>query len=383
MKDVKVEYLKDKFNKLVSAIWNSKNINGHENIEGLHNATLNGNFDTNKMNKFDDMLIDCQKNGYNYYERFADVNYMISIYRKLKIQEEVDKKLNQEDSVLHYMMKEFEFEEHEHDISLYDSNDNKLTSSDLFKIIIKMKEVAVGNVEINDDIHSDKNNLSEVIATDIVISNYIYIKDITYSDKRIVIHTIGDEVPVYNAKKTLFYTTSTVWRDGNTTKKFSLRYANNNKENESAYHSDVVMINYKQDQQPRLSMKRVEEYLDSKDLKVSPKGDIVYTKEMDDNTLELVKIYLKTKLSQDDVVEIVFEKKNGDIRVLKGTLADDYLKEHFDKYEEYKDENKPLRKESVSSCAVFDVEINQFRAVSLPNLISINGIKIEKLLNVI
>ena len=388
MNDIKIEDVKNEFDFLLNAIWESKQLYGKTDIESLNIATYNGNIETNKMNKFDELLYACQRHTKNYGYRFSDMEYLISIYRQLKIQEEVDSKLEQSDVTLTKML--LGYEGHSHDILVFDSDDNKLTSNDLYNILIKMKETSIQSIELKDYLHFDNRERNEkLIASDIVISNFVYIKDDSYSNNKIIIQTVNGEVPIYNAMKTLFYGVREI-RDYNTNGEkyhFRLGYTNGDKESKTRYHSTVLMFDYKSPQSDkptsRLSMKKVEEYLDEKDLKVAPKGDIIYTKEMDDNTLELIKTYLKTKLKQSEIVEIVFEKKNGDIRVMNGTLADEYLSEHFDKYQEYKDEDKPLRKESVSSCAVFDTNINQFRAVSLPNLISINGVKIEKLLNVI
>lgn len=77
---------------------------------------------------------------------------------------------------------------------------------------------------------------------------------------------------------------------------------------------------------------------------------------------------LKTKLSTG-VTDIVFEKADGTIRVIKGTRDKDFLPARVG--------SEVVRKESVDMVPLFDTEINDWRAFSIDKLISVNGVKVE------
>lgn len=77
---------------------------------------------------------------------------------------------------------------------------------------------------------------------------------------------------------------------------------------------------------------------------------------------------LKTKLSTG-VTDIVFEKADGTIRVIKGTRDKDLLPSRVG--------SEVIRKESVDMVPLFDTEINDWRAFSIDKLISVNGVKVE------
>ncbi|QOI66423.1 tail fiber protein [Erwinia phage FBB1] len=77
---------------------------------------------------------------------------------------------------------------------------------------------------------------------------------------------------------------------------------------------------------------------------------------------------LKTKLSTG-VTDIVFEKADGTVRVIKGTRDKDLLPARVG--------SEVVRKESVDMVPLFDTEINDWRAFSIDKLISVNGVKVE------
>lgn len=91
--------------------------------------------------------------------------------------------------------------------------------------------------------------------------------------------------------------------------------------------------------------------------------------------------FLKAKLSNGKH-EIVFEKADGKIRVLRGTRDPDLIeKELFEKFT-----NPPPKKdgsvrvESISSLPTFDLEANAWRSFGFEKLISVDGINKDALL---
>lgn len=91
--------------------------------------------------------------------------------------------------------------------------------------------------------------------------------------------------------------------------------------------------------------------------------------------------YLKVVLSSGEHT-VVFEKKNGDIRVLKGTRDPNIIsKELFEKYVNPppKADGTP-RVESVDSLPTFDIEANGWRSFSFESLVGVDGININTLL---
>ncbi|AXY82691.1 hypothetical protein KARL1_72 [Acinetobacter phage KARL-1] len=86
--------------------------------------------------------------------------------------------------------------------------------------------------------------------------------------------------------------------------------------------------------------------------------------------------YLSTLL-RSGTHEIVFQKANGDIRVLQGTLDSAVLTEELGS-ECYG--YKPTSRTSVESISVFDKTSSGWRSFKLDNLIGIDGININTLL---
>lgn len=90
--------------------------------------------------------------------------------------------------------------------------------------------------------------------------------------------------------------------------------------------------------------------------------------------------FLKTKLSVG-LHEIVFEKKDGSIRVLRGTRDPEIIgKETFDSYINKPKKDGSKRVESTTAVPTFDSEIQQWRSFSTDVLISIDGISTSILL---
>lgn len=86
---------------------------------------------------------------------------------------------------------------------------------------------------------------------------------------------------------------------------------------------------------------------------------------------------LKTKLSMG-VSNVVFEKSDGTIRAMKGTRDADFMPTmQTGKLTE------STRKESTDMVPVFDVELGEWRGFSIDKLISVNGMKVEHLLQFI
>ncbi|WJZ28114.1 hypothetical protein NCTGTJJY_CDS0235 [Serratia phage 92A1] len=90
---------------------------------------------------------------------------------------------------------------------------------------------------------------------------------------------------------------------------------------------------------------------------------------------------LKTTLAQG-VSEIVFEKVDGSIRVLRGTRDKDlYPKQEI--VEQQKAAIQVKRAESTTSLPVFDTEAKDFRSFKLESLVSINGLKAADLIRLV
>lgn len=89
---------------------------------------------------------------------------------------------------------------------------------------------------------------------------------------------------------------------------------------------------------------------------------------------------LSKTILADGVSEVVFEKKDGSIRVMKSTrdkaVISDLVGEAV--YESYINPEKP-RTESVDMVPVFDIDAKSWRGFSIEKLISINSTKIETL----
>lgn len=86
---------------------------------------------------------------------------------------------------------------------------------------------------------------------------------------------------------------------------------------------------------------------------------------------------LKTKLSMG-ISNVVFEKSDGTIRTMKGTRDADFMPTmQTGKLTE------STRKESTDMISVFDVELGAWRGFSIDKLISVNGMKVEHLLQFI
>lgn len=86
---------------------------------------------------------------------------------------------------------------------------------------------------------------------------------------------------------------------------------------------------------------------------------------------------LKTKLSHG-VTDIVFEKADGTIRILKGTRDKDLLP--VNPKEQIVKESQTKRKESIDAVPVFDTEGQVWRSFSIEKLISVNTVKVEHLI---
>lgn len=89
---------------------------------------------------------------------------------------------------------------------------------------------------------------------------------------------------------------------------------------------------------------------------------------------------LKTKLAMG-VSDIVFEKADGTIRTMKASRDKDVISKlvPIEIYENYVSPAKP-RKEATDMVPAFDTEIKQWRGFSIDKLISVNGMKVEHLL---
>lgn len=87
--------------------------------------------------------------------------------------------------------------------------------------------------------------------------------------------------------------------------------------------------------------------------------------------IEVVKADILVALSEG-THDIVFEKKDGTLRTLKGTREVGSIPE------EHRPKTDKVNKGN--SIPVFDTEINEWRAFSLPNLISIDGNEYRQIL---
>ena len=91
--------------------------------------------------------------------------------------------------------------------------------------------------------------------------------------------------------------------------------------------------------------------------------------------------YLKVVLSSGEHT-VIFEKKNGDIRVLKGTRDPSIIgQELFEKWTKPKDNaDGSVRLESTDSLPTFDTEAAAWRSFSFDSLLGVDGININTLL---
>ena len=80
---------------------------------------------------------------------------------------------------------------------------------------------------------------------------------------------------------------------------------------------------------------------------------------------------------------ISFYKANGEVRIAQATLRSSTISEALDDTAVQK-EFKPVnpKAESLEQCRFFDTDINEFRAFSIKNLISINGIQLSDLVTI-
>lgn len=93
-----------------------------------------------------------------------------------------------------------------------------------------------------------------------------------------------------------------------------------------------------------------------------------------EQTLTLREV-LKARLSHGKA-EIVFEKANGDIRVIKGTRDKDLIPGS-------QSTTASSRSEPDDAVAIYEVEKKQWRSFRLDTLISVNGLKAEQLLKLV
>lgn len=81
------------------------------------------------------------------------------------------------------------------------------------------------------------------------------------------------------------------------------------------------------------------------------------------------------------VVDVVFEKKDGTIRVMKSTLIKPMLFEHFG--EEKSDDFIRGTSKTNDAIRVLETTINQFRSFRLDSVISVNGVKVQEILKLV
>ena len=93
-----------------------------------------------------------------------------------------------------------------------------------------------------------------------------------------------------------------------------------------------------------------------------------------EQTLTLREV-LKARLAHGNA-EIVFEKANGDIRVIKGTRDKDLIPGAHNA-------TPTTRSEPDDAVAIYEVEKKQWRSFRLDTLISVNGLKAEQLLKLV
>lgn len=91
--------------------------------------------------------------------------------------------------------------------------------------------------------------------------------------------------------------------------------------------------------------------------------------------------HLKAVLSVGEHT-VVFEKKNGDVRVLKGTRDPNIIgRELFEKYTNPGPKaDGTARVESTSSLPTFDIEAGTWRSFAFDTLIAVDGININTVL---
>ncbi|QPI13900.1 tail fiber protein [Serratia phage 4S] len=89
---------------------------------------------------------------------------------------------------------------------------------------------------------------------------------------------------------------------------------------------------------------------------------------------------LKSALAQG-VSEIVFEKVDGSVRVLRGT-RDQSLYPAKEIVENQKS-TQVKRKENTTSLPVYDIEAGEFRSFKIESLVSINGLKADALVRLV
>lgn len=87
---------------------------------------------------------------------------------------------------------------------------------------------------------------------------------------------------------------------------------------------------------------------------------------------------LKAILSNGES-QVVFEKADGTIRSMRCTRDKDVLPSDF----ELVPESQVKRAESVDMLPVYDTEKEQWRGFSFEKLISVNGVKVEHLIQLI
>lgn len=101
------------------------------------------------------------------------------------------------------------------------------------------------------------------------------------------------------------------------------------------------------------------------------------------DTLDAIKLreHLKVVLSAGQH-EVVFKKKNGDIRVLKGTRDPGIIgQELFEKWTKpAPNKDGEQRVESTTSLPTFDVEAGAWRSFAFDALIGVDGINIDTIL---
>ena len=82
---------------------------------------------------------------------------------------------------------------------------------------------------------------------------------------------------------------------------------------------------------------------------------------------ELTTKNLLTELLKTNVVTVTFTKKDGTVRVMKCTLKPDLLPAQV------VNEDKPAKKKSETTIAVFDLEIKAWRSISYDSVSSIDA----------
>lgn len=99
-------------------------------------------------------------------------------------------------------------------------------------------------------------------------------------------------------------------------------------------------------------------------------------------TTDAVKLreHLKAVLASG-IHEVVFKKKDGSIRVLKGTRDPSLMsQELFEKWTKSTNQDGTPRSESITALPTFDTEANAWRSFSFESLIGVDGINIDTIL---